>query len=611
MSRLRPSPPRRAPAVSDRAIVPIRQLPGALIDQIAAGEVVERPASLVKEIVENSLDAGARSIDIDIEGGGSRLVRVLDDGHGIAAGELPLAVRRHATSKISCLEDLAAIRSLGFRGEALPSIGSVARLRIASREVGAAQGAEIRVEGGEVSAVTPSPQPRGTLVEVRDLFHNVPARRKFLRTEATELGHVARFVERLALARFDVAFRLRNEGRVLLDAPLATTPAAQRARIASIMGEQFIAEALPFERRSGSVGLWGWLGQPQAARAASDQQFAYVNGRAVRDRVLSGAIRLGYRDVLYHGRQPAFLVYLELDPQWVDVNAHPQKLEVRFRDLRQIHDFVFRSVHDALGVGAGSAAPTAVAPPSGAPAVPASAPSPTPSLLPPPVETSWWNAHVVAEPERAGSAAAALANATDSAVAAPGALGTALAQLHGVYILAQSAAGLVLVDAHAAHERVLYERMKRDFGGQPAVQRLLEPRVVEVAVHETEHFEPRAMEFARAGFEIDVIAPGRLAVRAVPALLAAVDPAPLIREVLRDLGDERGSHHLEAAAHVLLGNIACRSAIRAGRKLTLPEMNALLRDMESTERAGQCNHGRPTWTVLGLEQLDQLFLRGR
>jgi DNA mismatch repair protein MutL len=591
--------------------VPIRQLPGALIDQIAAGEVVERPASLVKEIVENSLDAGARSIDIDIEGGGSRLVRVLDDGHGIAAGELPLAVRRHATSKISCLEDLAAIRSLGFRGEALPSIGSVARLRIASREVGAAQGAEIRVEGGEVSAVTPSPQPRGTLVEVRDLFHNVPARRKFLRTEATELGHVARFVERLALARFDVAFRLRNEGRVLLDAPLATTPAAQRARIASIMGEQFIAEALPFERRSGSVGLWGWLGQPQAARAASDQQFAYVNGRAVRDRVLSGAIRLGYRDVLYHGRQPAFLVYLELDPQWVDVNAHPQKLEVRFRDLRQIHDFVFRSVHDALGVGAGSAAPTAVAPPSGAPAVPASAPSPTPSLLPPPVETSWWNAHVVAEPERAGSAAAALANATDSAVAAPGALGTALAQLHGVYILAQSAAGLVLVDAHAAHERVLYERMKRDFGGQPAVQRLLEPRVVEVAVHETEHFEPRAMEFARAGFEIDVIAPGRLAVRAVPALLAAVDPAPLIREVLRDLGDERGSHHLEAAAHVLLGNIACRSAIRAGRKLTLPEMNALLRDMESTERAGQCNHGRPTWTVLGLEQLDQLFLRGR
>jgi len=588
--------------------VPIRQLPSALVDQIAAGEVVERPASLIKELVENALDAGAAAIDVDIEAGGVRLVRVLDDGHGIDAVELPLAVQRHATSKISVLEDLAAIRSLGFRGEALPSIGSVSRLRIASRAQGAAQGAEIRVEGGELSAVSPSPQPRGTLVEVRDLFYNVPARRKFLRTESTELGHIARLVERFALARFDVAFRLRHEGRALLDAPLARMPEAQRARIANIMGEDFIAEALPFERRSGSVTLWGWLGQPHAARNASDQQFAYVNGRAVRDRVLAGAVRQGYRDVLYHGRQPAYLVYLDLDPEWVDVNAHPQKLEVRFRDVRQIHDFVFRAVHDALGVGAGEAAPTARVAALGIVAEPAVA---APELANFSSATSQVQGEI---PPAFGEIFDRLprSNAPQSDSMQPaGSLGTAVAQLHGIYILAQNTTGLVLVDAHAAHERVLYERMKRDFGGQPAMQRLLEPRIVDVAVHETERFETLAPEFAKAGFEIDVLGPGRLAVRAAPALLATIDPGPLVREVIRDLRDDRGSHHLEAAAHVLLGNIACRSAIHAGRRLSLPEMNALLRDMENTERAGQCNHGRPTWTQLSLEQLDLLFLRGR
>jgi DNA mismatch repair protein MutL len=468
-------------------------------------------------------------------------------------------------------------------------------MRIASRALGAAQGAEVRVEGGEISPVAPSPQPRGTLVEVRDLFFNVPARRKFLRTESTELGHIARLVERFALARFDVAFRLRHEGRTLLDVALATTPEAQRARIAAIMGESFIAEALPFERRSGSVSFWGWLGQPHAARPSSDQQFAYVNGRAVRDRMLAGAVRLGYRDVLYHGRQPAYLVYLELDPQWVDVNAHPQKLEVRFRDVRQIHDFVFRSVHDALGVGAGAAAPTARASTLGLEA------------LQPGLDLPSARAEFVLPSDSGVSEPVVQSHAEVSS----GSLGTALAQLHGTYILAQSEAGLILVDAHAAHERVLYEKMKRDFGDSPAVQRLLEPRVVEVAAHESESFAAYADDFARAGFEIDVIGPGRLAVRSVPALLAQSDPAPLIREVLKDLRDDRGSHHLEAAAHVLLGNIACRSAIRANRKLTLPEMNALLRDMETTERAGQCNHGRPTWTVLSLDQLDQLFLRGR
>ena len=576
---------------------------------------------MVKELVENSLDAGARRIEVDCEAGGMSLVRVLDDGHGIPEDELPLAVQRHATSKIATALDLAAIRSMGFRGEALPSIGSVARLRIASRAAGAARGAELRIDGGEMQPTAPSAQPQGTLVEVRDLFFNLPARRKFLRAESTELGHIARLVERFALARFDVAFRLRHGGRVLIDAPLAETPLLQRARIASIMGEAFMDGALPIDRQAGRVSLRGWLGQPQAARAASDQQFAYVNGRAVRDRLLANAIRLGYRDVLYHGRQPAYLLHLDIEPEWVDVNAHPQKLELRFRDGRQVHDFVFRAVHDALGVGAGVAAPTASPTALGVAAGGAIAGDsginqPGAFEFATAAPGFWPSAGPVGSPavrDDAGAPAAAFAaTAVPSGMGvSAGSLGVAVAQLHGVYILAQSEAGLVLVDAHAAHERVLYERMKRGFGGRPAVQRLLEPIVIETAVHETEAFEGHAAEFAAAGFDLGVLAPGRLALRAVPALIAQADLEPLVRQVLGDLREERGEHHLEAAAHVLLGNIACRAAIRANRRLTLPEMNALLRDMETTERAGQCNHGRPTWTLLTLAQLDQLFLRGR
>lgn len=584
--------------------MPIRKLPSALVDQIAAGEVVERPASVVKELLENSLDAGARHIDIDIESGGAALIRILDDGHGIAADELALAVQRHATSKIATLEDLAAITSLGFRGEALPSIGSVSRMRVASRREGATEAVEIRVDGGEVGGIKPSSQPRGTLIEVRDLFFNVPARRKFLRAESTEWSHIARLVERFALVRFDVAFRLRHGGRVVLDAPLTTSAEGRRARVAAILGDEFIASAIEFERRSGSVALHGWLGQPQAARASSDHQYAYVNGRTVRDRLLASAVRLGYRDVLYHGRQPAYLVYLELDPSWVDVNAHPQKLEVRFRDSRQIHDFVFRSVHSALGVPAGVAAPTADAASLGVTAATVTSTEPTTQTLP--LETP--RASPSFDPWMSGKSTDGVA---DAVVARAGELGTAIAQLHGVYILAQSASGLVLVDAHAAHERVLYEKLKLAQGDRAASQRLLEPRIVDVAAHVTELFDEQAVEFECAGFEIDVIAPGKLAVRAVPGLLAQEDPAPLIREVLNDLADEQGSHHLDGTVNALLGNIACRSAIKANRRLTLPEMNALLRDMEATERAGQCNHGRPTWTTLSLAQLDQLFLRGR
>lgn len=582
--------------MSDRT--PIRQLQGELIDQIAAGEVVERPASLVKELIENSLDAGATRIDVDIEAGGVQLVRVIDDGIGIPGEELPLAVARHATSKIAALADLSAIHTLGFRGEALPSIGSVSRLRIVSRARGEAQAMSLAIEGGHVGRVQPAALAAGTSVEVRDLFFNTPARRKFLRAESTETGHILRLLQRYALLRFDVGFRLRQGTRRLLDTPQAEASQAQRQRIASIMGDDFMSTALPIDHRSGSVRLWGWLGQPEAARASSDQQFWYVNGRAVRDKLLGSALRLGYRDVLYHGRQPACLLYLELDPAAVDVNAHPQKLELRFRDSRQIHEFVMRAVQQALAVPAGEAAPTARAA--------FHSPAATIGMRTNDGQSTFDWRSMVAEAETT-----AIDRAGSSALT-PGPLGTALAQLHGAYILAESERGLIVVDAHAAHERVLYERLKNDFDGTPALQRLMTPEIIEIALHETEVVLAQLSDFARAGFEIDVLAPGRLAVRSVPAMLARESAAPLVRAVLRDVQAERGGqHHLDAAAHRLLGSIACRSAIQAGRRLSLPEMNALIRDMEVTERAGHCNHGRPTWSLLSLEQLDRLFLRGR
>lgn len=584
---------------------PIRQLQGELVDQIAAGEVVERPASLVKELIENSLDAGATRIDVDIEAGGAQLVRVLDNGAGIPAGELALAISRHATSKIVTVEDLAAIETLGFRGEALPSIASVSRLKLISRPKAVEHAMGLAVEGGRVGELVPAALAAGTLVEVRDLFFNTPARRKFLRAESTETGHILRLIQRYALLRFDVAFRLRQGSKTLIDMPVTDSSEAQRQRIGLIMGRDFIEAALPIDTRSGSVRLWGWLGQPEAARTSSDQQYWYVNGRAVRDKLLGSALRLGYRDVLYHGRQPACLLYLELEPRSVDVNAHPQKLELRFRDSRQVHDFVMRAVQRALAVPAGEAAPTAR----------------NTSWLPPATQGGLdWRELAVADSPlnsligQTGSTP----SLTESSASLPatgeltdGALGQAIAQLHGIYILAQRSDGLIIVDAHAAHERVIYERLKRDWGRDPAQQRLLTPEVVEIALHENDLFLNHQADFAKAGFEVDMLAPGRLAVRAVPALLARESAGSLVRDVLQSLQSEQGSHHLDTAAHGLLGNIACRSAIHGGRKLTLEEMNALLREMEATERAGHCNHGRPTWSVITLAQLDRLFLRGR
>ncbi len=580
--------------------MPIRLLSATLIDQIAAGEVIERPASVVKELIENALDAGARRIDIDIEQGGLGLVRVRDDGLGIAATELPLAVQRHATSKIATLEDLESVASLGFRGEALPSIGSVARLRVCSRTAAAEAATELRVEGGVATPPQPAAHPSGTTIEVRELFFNVPARRKFVRTEATEFGHIARTIERLALAAPAVAFRVRHNGRQTLDLAAAEDATGRAERVARVLGAEFLARSLPVAQE-GALQLRGWLGLPTAARANSDGQFWYVNGRPVRDRLLGNAARLGYRDVLYHGRHPAYVLDLRLDPRLVDVNAHPAKLEVRFRDSRAVHDFVFRAIERTLAANVAGTGPPAAA----------LAPAPQAQRL------DFGTPQAAPDWSRGAFAAAAALQVREPGAGGGGGderpLGTPLAQLHGLFVLAQNRSGLVLVDMHAAHERVLYETFKAQHaaGGEPAAQRLLEPIAVAAAEHEIDTLLAAGADFARLGFELERLAPGQLAVRAVPAMLATADVTALLREVLHDLAEDRGSHHLDGAAHRVLGTLACRSAIHAHRRLTLPEMDALLRQMETTERSGQCNHGRPTWTELSLPDLDRLFLRGR
>jgi DNA mismatch repair protein MutL len=599
--------------------MPIRVLPGELVDQIAAGEVIERPASVVKELVENSLDAGAHRIEIDIERGGVGLIRVRDDGCGMPADELPIAISRHATSKIASLEDLEAITTLGFRGEALPSIGSVSRLRVASHPTGAAHGSEINVDGGAVVPVRPSAHPAGTTIEVRDLFFNVPARRKFVRSDATELGHIARLVERMALSRFDVTFRLRSGERALLDVQAAKV-GVEEGRLGQILGKDFVERSVPMEHHAGPVEVTGWVGLPTASRAQPDQQFWFVNGRAVRDKLLMNAVRVAYRDVLYGGRHAAYVLYLTLDPKLVDVNAHPSKLEVRFRDSRQIHEFVFRAIERVLANTKPdlAAAPAAVAEFSGASVASAlsglsggsrgssyMAPAPLPFYQP--SRSPWAVTDTVRE---SPTESATVGESPPPQTEQP--LGVALAQLHGIYILSQTRDGLVVVDMHAAHERVLYERFKAARGATaPASQQLLDPIVIELKAHELEAILETRTEWEQGGFELDALGPTRLALRRIPALLIGENVAEIVASVVRDLETDADGHHLDGAADKFLGTLACRTAIHAHRRLTLPEMNALLRQMESTDRANQCNHGRPTWTRLSLPELDQLFLRGR
>jgi DNA mismatch repair protein MutL len=590
--------------------VGIRVLPSELIDQIAAGEVVERPAAVIKELVENSLDAGASRIDLEIESGGTRLIRVTDDGSGIAPAELSLALSRHATSKISSLDDLEALTTLGFRGEALPSIGSVARMTVTSRVADQQLAWSLMCDGGRLGELKPASLQVGTAVEVRDLFFNTPARRKFLRSERTEYSHLDAVVKSLALARADVAFSVRHNQRGQISLPAATDRAGREARIAVLCGEEFLQHATWFERSLDGMGLEGWVAAPTFSRAQPDLQFTFVNGRFVRDKLLRHAIRHAYRDVLYQSRHPACVLFLTIDPRRVDVNAHPAKLEIRFRDSRTVHDFVSRTIETVLAhpdaeAGAGRAAPAELKAvpgalsPRGRSAMP-EGPMPRSSL------PLYQRLHAPSLP------LARVAEALPPESSAALDLGTALAQLSGIYVLAEVAAGLVIVDMHAAHERITYEAMKRELAADRLrSQPLLVPMALTLAEREADVVEALPQAMAQLGFTVERRGIHELRVIAVPQLLADADIGELVRDVCADLASQGASTRVDAAADALLADMACHSAVRANRRLHLEEMNALLRQMEQTPRIDQCNHGRPTWTRITLAELDRIFLRGR
>jgi DNA mismatch repair protein MutL len=599
----------------------IQLLSDTLISQIAAGEVIERPASVVKELVENALDAGSKRIDVELERGGLGLISVRDDGIGIDAAELPMALARHATSKIASLDDLESVATLGFRGEALPSIASVSRLSLVSRPSSAPHASSVQARDGSLSPAAPASHPLGTSVEVRDLFFNVPARRKFLRTENTEYQHIVRMLERLALSRFEVAFSLTHNGRSIWTLPAAHSPAERLQRVGRICGEEFAAHVIELRHDTESMALSGWLALPTFSRSQSDLQFAYLNGRFVRDKLLSSAARLAYQDVLFHGRFSAYLLYLDLDPALVDVNAHPQKLEVRFRDSRRVHDFVFRTLEKVLAdtrpsnESAGSAPADWLTGSAGFHAAHGPAPAPTQARFSLPEGRAMPAADIyrqfLTDPTPQVHEAAPPAHSSDWPPPREAPLGYAIAQLHGVYILAQTAEGLVLVDMHAAHERVMYESMKKLLSGQTAQQQLLMPELLQVTPAQADVAEEHVDEFAKLGFNVSRMGPDQLALRGIPSLLSGRDPGAIVRDVLSDLLDHGHSRRVEESINHLLATMACHAAVRAQRILTLPEMNALLREMEGTERADQCNHGRPTWVRLSMQDLDRLFLRGR
>jgi DNA mismatch repair protein MutL len=588
--------------------MPIRILAETLINQIAAGEVVERPAAVVKELIENSLDAGASRIEVDAERGGLSLVRVRDNGSGIPRDELVLACARHATSKIGRLEELERVATLGFRGEALPSILSVSRLSLCSRTTDSEHGWRIAGEGAlDGAEPQPAAHPPGTTVEIRDLFFNTPARRKFMRAESTEFRHIDQGLRRIALSRFNTAFRLTHGPRQVFELPVAATESARTARLATLTDPAFPDNALYVDEARLGLRLWGWIGLPSTARGQPDLQHLYVNGRAVRDKLLGHALRRAFADVLHSTRYPAYVLYLELDPAGVDVNVHPAKSEVRFRESSKVHDFLFGCVHQAIrDVRPDTAHHHQVRFPD--PPVPAQ-----PGLAYPPesigsdsidfARLAESRTHYHAQRESSET------DSTDSP------LGHAVAQIHGIYILAQNRQGLVMVDMHAAHERVLYEKFKQQLedGGIPS-QALLVPVTVQVDEDEADEAEAARERLGRYGLDIDRSSPTGVQVRGVPPLLANTDLAVLVRSLLRDAAEAESRRHfadVRDAQERVLADMACRAAIRAGRQLTLAEMNALLRDMERTERSGQCNHGRPTWVQLNLDQLDRLFLRGR
>ena len=637
----------------------IQVLDPRLANQIAAGEVVERPSSVTKELIENAIDAGSQRIEVEIEQGGTRLIKVRDDGIGIGEDDLPLALARHATSKIGSLEDLEGVSSLGFRGEALASISSVSRLELISNaQEDPRDGWRVVAEGrGMEARVTPAPHPRGTSVSVRDLFFNTPARRKFLRTEKTEFAHVEEAFRRQALSRYDIAWVLRHNQKVVHQLPPGHSAAARERRIASLLGKNFIEHARYIEREAGGLRLSGWVGLPTHSRSQADQQYFFVNGRVVRDRLVAHAVRQAYRDVLFNGRHPVFVLYLELDPDVVDVNVHPTKHEVRFRDGRMVHDFLYSSLHHCLA----SSKPAESDEETSAEEASAIAASQQQERGQPPqgevgggenTEQPRWQQQGIAlthSPDRHPGAErvrrfmqgyqalhpnheetlltpqanttgtensevreAPLAMPDNDPTAAPP-LGFALGQLHGIYILAQNAQGLVLVDMHAAHERIVYERMKTQLAAAKGIdaQPLLVPVSIAASRAEVATAESEQAAIAKLGIELDVAGPETLLVRQLPALLSQADPEALVRQMLEELSRYGRTHQVEARLHELLSTMACHGSVRANRRLTIDEMNALLRDMERTERSDQCNHGRPTWTQMGLKALDRLFLRGQ
>ncbi|MEO5573298.1 MAG: DNA mismatch repair endonuclease MutL [Gammaproteobacteria bacterium] len=595
----------------------VQRLPTRLINQIAAGEVVERPASVVKELLENSLDAGASHIEVDVEQGGMRLLRVRDDGCGIHKDDLALALSRHATSKILTLEDLEQVTTLGFRGEALPSISSVSRLELSSRIAQENSGWRIHGDGRELhTEPEPAAHPIGTTVEVRDLFFNTPARRKFLRTEKTEFTHIEEVVRRIALSHFAAGVSLRHNQRSVYTLRPAHDERERAQRVASVCGQAFLDNALCVDFEATGLRLWGWIALPAFSRSQTDLQFFYVNGRTVRDKLVSHAVRQAYHDVLYHGRHPAFVLYLEMPSGQVDVNAHPAKHEVRFREGRLVHDFLFRALHSALAqVSPGSAPLTETL----LPGAHAQLPAVTPQSVFANARPAFTTQHIMPLQVREQMAAyAALhpsspqATPVDPSVSpSEHPLGYALAQLHGIFILAQNSQGLVLVDMHAAHERITYERLKSAFDSDGIqAQPLLVPLTVAVSVSEASAAEQHNALFVDLGFEIGRIGPETLVVRQIPVLLRDADVASLVRDVLSDIRAHGSSTRIREHLNSVLSTLACHTSVRANHRLTLLEMNALLRDMERTERSGQCNHGRPTWVQFSLDALDKLFMRG-
>lgn len=620
----------------------IKKLTPRLANQIAAGEVVERPASVIKELIENSVDAGATVLDIEVEAGGTKLMRVRDNGCGISQADLPLALSRHATSKIHILDDLESVNTLGFRGEALASVSSVSRLKFISNNGESDSAWCAQTEGRDMDAMLmPAAHPQGSTVEVRDLFFNTPARRKFLRTEKTEFSRIEDVLKRLALSRFELNFSLKNNGRVIHSWRAAKTQAEQERRVAQICGPAFVEQSLFLDIEHTDYRLWGWVALPTFSRSQADLQHFYVNGRAIKDRLVTHAIKQAYQDVMYHGRHPAYVLFLELNPANVDVNVHPTKHEVRFRDGRMVHDFLFRSLHKALADVRPESKPEAVVehsaqPPHEAVMAPTISvqdglglsAAPSGSYANTAADNRGKHNHSSASPythspktisvnEQLQSYShvingGASASAMDFSENDIPPLGFAIAQLKGIYILAENQQGLIVIDMHAAHERITYERMKVQFEQKNTQsQPLLVPLSIAVSDKEATYAEDNNALFTELGFVVERVGPETVLVRQVPVVLHHANIENLVRDVLADLIEHGTSLRIQNHINSLLSTMACHGSVRANRKLTLSEMNALLRDMEATERSGQCNHGRPTWTQMSLSELDKLFMRGQ